>query len=164
MPLQRRIQRASSIVAALCLVAACGGATSVTPGASGPGASSTATPPAATADSPRSTMDLHRSPDPSAPVDALVLPAGLLAAIVADAASRTGVTEAAVVLTRAERVTWSDGSLGCPLPGHAYTQALVSGSWVVVRAGDASLDYRATDHGSFVLCEQPGPLGSATGG
>lgn len=164
MTYRRLIHHASLVVATLCLVAACAAGASVPPGASGPAASSSATPPAPTDDSPRSTMDLHRSPDPSSPVDPSVLPAGLLAAIVADAATRANVAESAVVLIRAERVTWPDGALGCPLPGHAYTQALVPGSWVVVRAGDATFDYRAPDRGAFVLCAQPGPLGSASGG
>ena len=33
----------------------------------------------------------------------------------------------AVVLTRAEQVTWPDGSLGCPEPGRSYSQALIAG-------------------------------------
>ena len=39
-----------------------------------------------------------------------------------------------VAIERAESVVWNDGSLGCPEPGMAYTQALVKGYWVVVEA------------------------------
>ncbi len=157
------ILRASLIVGLLGALAACGTGAAGAPGATRPG-DSAASPSAAASDSPRSTLDLHRSPDPSTSADASVLPAGLLAAIVTDAASRADIPESAVVLTRAERVTWPNGALGCPLPGNAYTEALVPGSWVVVTAGDLTLDYRASDRGGFALCERPGPLGSPSGG
>ncbi len=61
-------------------------------------------------------------------------------------------TEAALTLVRAQAVTWSDGSLGCPEPGMSYTQALVEGYWIVLDAGDQTLDYRASASGAFKLC------------
>ena len=66
-------------------------------------------------------------------------------AALADAARRTGVPAAALKLLRAERVTWSDGSLGCPAPGMMYTQALVPGFRIRIDAGGHLLDY----HGSM---------------
>jgi hypothetical protein len=87
------------------------------------------------------------------------VPTDILAAILGDAAEQTGVPEADIEVVRAEAVTWSDGSLGCPEPGMLYTQALVDGFQVVVNAGDEELDYRVGQGGSFRLCETGGPGG-----
>jgi hypothetical protein len=71
--------------------------------------------------------------------------------ILDDAATRSGVPRGQLEVKRAEAVTWPDGSLGCPEPGVLYTQALVDGFWVEVRAGDAVLDYRGSGR-DFKLC------------
>lgn len=90
-------------------------------------------------------------PPTTPPVVTGAVPAELLAAIMADAESRAA-TSAALTVVRAESVTWSDGSLGCPEPGMMYTQALVDGYWVVLDSGGQQMDYRATANGSFKLC------------
>lgn len=91
---------------------------------------------------------------PSEPPPAVMgeVPADLLEAIMADAESRM-TTKGALTVVRAEFVTWSDGSLGCPEPGVMYTQALVDGYWVVLDAGGSHMDYRVTSKGTFKLCE-----------
>jgi len=91
---------------------------------------------------------------PSEPPPAVTgeVPADLMEAIMADAESRM-TTKGALTVVRAESVTWSDGSLGCPEPGVMYTQALVDGYWVVLDAGGSQMDYRASSRGSFKLCE-----------
>ncbi|MDF1597587.1 MAG: hypothetical protein P1T08_16025 [Acidimicrobiia bacterium] len=91
---------------------------------------------------------------PSDPPPAVTgeVPMDLLEAIMADAESRM-TTKGALTVVRAESVTWSDGSLGCPEPGVMYTQALVDGYWVVLDAGGSQMDYRASSRGSFKLCE-----------
>lgn len=91
---------------------------------------------------------------PALPPDQLLRP------LLDDAAQRTGREAESLVVSRALRVTWSDGSLGCPQPGMHYTQALVPGWHVHITAGDEVLDYRLTDRGSFLLC----PAGVAGGG
>lgn len=73
-------------------------------------------------------------------------------AALADAARRTGLPAAQIMLLSAERVIWSDGSLGCPQPGMMYTQALVPGLRIRIRAGTESLDYHASERGALVLC------------
>ena len=83
-------------------------------------------------------------------------PADLLADIKADLAERLGIEPEAVELVRAEAVTWSDGSLGCPEPGMFYTQALVEGYHVILRAGGEEYDYRAAEQGYFKLCTPGG--------
>jgi hypothetical protein len=81
----------------------------------------------------------------------------IVAAILADAAERTGVPEEAIEVVQAEAVTWSDGSMDCPEPGMLYTQALVDGFHVIVDADGEELDYRSARGGSFLLCENGRP-------
>jgi hypothetical protein len=73
-------------------------------------------------------------------------------AALADAAKRTGLNRVDLKVLSAEDVTWSDGSLGCPEPGMMYTQALVPGYRVQIRAGGQELDYHASRMGLPVLC------------
>jgi hypothetical protein len=69
-----------------------------------------------------------------------------------DAARRTGLAPEAIELVSAERVTWPDGSLGCPKPGMAYPQALVPGYRIRLHGAGGMLDYHAGMRGSLVLC------------
>lgn len=96
------------------------------------------------------------APAPAAPESAMPAP-DKLERIRKDAATRAGLDPSAVRVTSSERVTWNDGSLGCPAPGQFYTQMLVSGYRVLVAAGDRTFDYRLADSGSFRLC----PTGAA---
>lgn len=41
---------------------------------------------------------------------------------------------------REEHVTWNDGSLGCPVPGKYYTQALVEGWCIWLQYEDLILE------------------------
>ena len=69
-----------------------------------------------------------------------------------DAARRTKIDRTKLKVLGAESVTWSDGSLGCPEPGKAYTQALVPGYRIRIQAGAEVLDYHAGRRGVPVLC------------
>ena len=53
----------------------------------------------------------------------------------------------------AQAVTWNDGSLGCPEPGQAYTQALVDGYQVVLEVDGDRYDYRVGNGASVKLCD-----------
>ncbi len=75
------------------------------------------------------------------------VPPDLLTAALEDAAKRTGAKAAAIEVTVAEAVTWPDGSIGCPQPGMMYTQALVPGYRIVLRAGEHTLNYHASSRG-----------------
>lgn len=68
------------------------------------------------------------------------------------AAAAAGATISDVTVVRAERVTWNDGSLGCPEPGQMYTQALVPGFWLVLAVGDQQFDFRASEAGELKIC------------
>jgi hypothetical protein len=73
-------------------------------------------------------------------------------AALVDAAKRTGLGRNLLEVVTAEAVTWSDGSIGCPMPGMTYTQALVPGFRVRIRAGGRELDYHAGRTGPPTLC------------
>ena len=73
-------------------------------------------------------------------------------AALADASRRTGLSRTALELVSAQAVTWPDGSLGCPQPGMSYTQALVPGYRIHVRAATQEFDYHAGTRGAPVLC------------
>ena len=75
----------------------------------------------------------------------------IVAAAKQDAVAR-GVAAQAITVQSAQRVTWPDGSLGCPEPGMQYTQALVPGWRVILRAGEAIYDYHAASNGHLTLC------------
>lgn len=100
-----------------------------------------------------STRPPFRSADPT-PLGPTGTPATVpdarWSAIVRDLASR-GV-RADPELISAEDVVFSDGSLGCPSPGVSYTQALVDGMRVIVRADGAQYDYRFGGTDAPKLC------------
>jgi hypothetical protein len=84
------------------------------------------------------------------------VPDDLVANILADAGDRTGAAESDFTVIRAEPALWNDGSLGCPVPGQSYTQALINGYWVVLENGGIQYDYRVSSSGYFRLCEGGG--------
>jgi len=86
------------------------------------------------------------------PVNTATMPRAVRRAVVADAAKRFNVAESAVVLVRAEQLTWSDGSLGCPEPGVAYTQVLVAGFRVDATTSAGTLTYHTDSRGRVVSC------------
>jgi hypothetical protein len=98
-------------------------------------------------------------PIPSQEVTPVVgeVPSQLMDQILADLEKRLGLNRQAIQVVRAEAVVWNDGSLGCPVPGLFYTQALVNGYWVVLRVDSKDYDYRASQSGFFTLCERSIP-------
>lgn len=98
------------------------------------------------------------APAPPEPAD---YPASLhpadqrVGAAIADLASRLGVERGVIELLDARRVTWRDGSVGCPEPGIAYSHALVPGSLVVLRIEDSSFRYHAAGDALPFYCPSP---------
>ena len=82
------------------------------------------------------------------------VPQGILDPILKEAAKLAKVGRDQLVIERAESVVWNDGSLGCPEPGMGYTQALVNGYWVVIKAANRTFDFRVGRGGSFRLCPE----------
>jgi hypothetical protein len=94
---------------------------------------------------------------PGTPVAVASLPRSVRRAVVADAARRFEVAQSEVVLSSAEQVTWSDGSLGCPQPGMSYTQTLVPGYRLVATTPAGRFLYHTDTRGQAVTCAQPPP-------
>ena len=91
-------------------------------------------------------------------VPTTLIPIDMRRAVVADAARRFKVAESAVVLTRAEQVTWPNAALGCPEPDTVYAQALVPGFRVVARTAAGELLYHTDTVGQIRSCGiQEGP-------
>jgi hypothetical protein len=80
------------------------------------------------------------------------IPNQILEPILKEAAALANVFREQLVIVRAERALWNDGSLGCAQPGCMYTQALVNGYWIIIKAGGQTYDFRADHRGSFILC------------
>ena len=82
------------------------------------------------------------------------VPEASLGPILKEAAKLANVPPQELVIVRAEAVVWNDGSLGCPEPGMEYTQALINGYWVVIKAAGQTYDFRVDRGGSFRLCPE----------
>lgn len=116
------------------LVAACSGSTQP------PDAEETAVDP-----SPSSSPSSR--PSSGAPADAV--------RAAEDLAATLGVAADDVEVVATEEVTWRDGSRGCAKPGEMYTQALVDGLRITLRAGGQTYEYHSGGSQPPALCEQP---------
>ncbi len=72
-----------------------------------------------------------------------------------DLAKRLSVPAGQIDLLELSQVTWPDGSLGCPKPGMMYTQALVDGVLIRLRAGGAIYEYHSGGSRAAFYCEKP---------
>jgi hypothetical protein len=106
------------------------------------------------------------APTDAAPADLPMgeTPAEFFETVLADALSRSGAERSAVQVVKSEQVEWSDGSLGCPQPDTMYTMAIVNGYQVILDIAGQQYDYRLSDSGAFVLCENALPAGGAPAG
>ena len=121
--------------------------------ADGPRADVGGTRPAGVAPPTRIPDVITDAPAPTGqPVNIASLPRETRRAVVADAARRFEVDASAVVLARAEQVTWPDGSLGCPEPGQFYTQMLVTGYRLTARTSAGELVYHTDSRGNVKSC------------
>ncbi|MGI9648169.1 MAG: hypothetical protein ACR2OI_06585 [Acidimicrobiia bacterium] len=102
---------------------------------------------------PPAPRDLPTQPSPPAPSDPLSR--SFIDEAVADLSHRFGIDPSVIEVLDARPVTWRDGSVGCPEVGLAYSQALVPGSLVVLRIGNASYSYHAADGASLFYCPTP---------
>ena len=80
------------------------------------------------------------------------IPKQILEPILKHAATLADVPREQLEIVRAEAAIWNDGSLGCAQPGNMYTQALVNGYWILIKARGQTYDFRADSRGSFILC------------
>lgn len=81
------------------------------------------------------------------------IPETVWAALLADLGQRLNEPMPDPAIVTAKAMTFNDGSLGCPQPGQAYTQALVDGYQIVVEVDGERYDYRSPGGDSVRLCE-----------
>jgi hypothetical protein len=72
-----------------------------------------------------------------------------------DLAASLGVDAGEVEVVSVEEVTWRDGSRGCAQPGMAYTQALIDGSRITLRAGGRTYEYHSGGSQPPARCDKP---------
>jgi hypothetical protein len=80
---------------------------------------------------------------------------GAADAAVADLAAHLGIEPEAVQVVAVEEVTWRDGSLGCAERGMVYTQALVDGARITLRAEGVEHEYHQGASGTPIRCADP---------
>ena len=80
-----------------------------------------------------------------------------------DLAERLGISIDAVSVSGATPVTWRSGALGCPKPGMSYTQALVPGIWLLLKAHNVVYRYHAVPGGLPFYCPDKFAQPPATG-
>ena len=82
---------------------------------------------------------------------AIDLPISVIDPVVAEIARMAGVGVEQVTIVSAVSVTFPDSSLGCPLPGMAYSQIVTDGYKILATAAGTTYDYRGTG-ASFRRC------------
>lgn len=72
-----------------------------------------------------------------------------------DLAKQLGIDTADIDLVEYQAVTWRDGSLGCPRPGMAYTQALVEGYRIQLQVESTQYNYHGAAGRDPFYCQSP---------
>jgi hypothetical protein len=70
-----------------------------------------------------------------------------------DLANRLSVSTDQIDLVEVRSVTWPDGSLGCPQPGTMYTQMVVDGLLIRLRARGNIYEYHSGGPREPFLCQ-----------
>jgi hypothetical protein len=87
------------------------------------------------------TIDRPSTPEP-VPSTTTSSSSSNLEIAMADLRTRIG-ADVDIEVISTEEVTWTDGGLGCPEPGMSYTQALVDGERIVLRANGVDYEYHS---------------------
>lgn len=95
------------------------------------------------------------SPSSTPPSASPSTPTGAVGQAVDDLATTLGVDAGEVEVVSVEEVTWRDGSRGCAEPGMSYTQALVDGSRITLRAGERPYEYHSGGSQPPARCDNP---------
>jgi hypothetical protein len=70
-------------------------------------------------------------------------------------AADEGVDRGQIEVVLAQRVTWPDGSIGCPEPGMMYTQALVEGYRILLAVHGEEVAYHGQGNQPPFRCDDP---------
>ena len=68
-----------------------------------------------------------------------------------DLARRKGISGEKIFLRQVETVTWTDASLGCPVPNRMYAQVLIPGYRLVLSDGITDFEYHTDNFGRVVF-------------
>jgi hypothetical protein len=79
----------------------------------------------------------------------------LVQGAVDDLAAREDADAGDIQAGQLEQVTWPDGSLGCPIPGQAYTQALIDGTRLVLTLDGTDYAYHGQGEEPLEYCAEP---------
>lgn len=168
--LHHRLRSALAVTALTAVAVACGGDEAADPPADT--TETTTTPDETVPDDtapddtpPEETVPDETAPDQTAPDDTLA-PSGpdtdgwpvdsaLIDAALDDLLATVEVDREAVEVVSAERVTWRNGSLGCPEPGRDYTQALVDGYRIELTADGETYWYHGGGDDMPFRCDDP---------
>lgn len=146
--------RRCAILAAVCVAVVLGGCAG-TPSSSSPSSTPSRTQQPDLEDTMTPSGEPSSGPGSSSSRPQREVAHNTISAAVADLSGRLGVDHQRIDVVSAERVTWRDGSLGCPQPGMFYTQALVEGSRVILESGGRRYDYHSGGGRDPFLCEDP---------
>ena len=145
------IRRSLLLLVVVPVLAACAaGASSASPSATATAAPSSGRP------SFEMSPPFETVPPTASPVTGEV-PEAMMAQARADLAKLTGLDPSTFTTVRAEQVVWSDGSLGCPVPGVMYIQVVTPGYWIQLEAGGKTYDYRSSNAGPVRRCDLATP-------
>ncbi len=70
-----------------------------------------------------------------------------------DATQRFGVSEQDLTVAEVTDTNFGDGSLGCPEPGKFYTQAIINGWVIKLKAGDKIYEYHTNKTNTVIFCQ-----------
>jgi hypothetical protein len=71
---------------------------------------------------------------------------------VAQLAADSGIPESQIEVIAYEQTEWSDSSLGCPEPGHAYLTVITPGYRVILRAAGQQYEYHTNEKNMAIRC------------
>jgi hypothetical protein len=74
-----------------------------------------------------------------------------------DLAQRLSIPILQIKLVDAQKVVWSDSSLGCPKEGMAYAQVLTSGYLILLEYANKPYEYHAGKGSEVFYCTDPVP-------
>lgn len=94
------------------------------------------------------------APGPAQPENPLAAQAQSAANLLA---ARLSIDPARITVAAAEHVTWPNGAAGCPRQGMSYTQALIDGYRIVLRADGVEHHYHGVKNSEPFYCARPGP-------
>lgn len=79
-----------------------------------------------------------------------------------DLAAHLGVEAGQIAVVEGGLVDWNDGSLGCPEPGMAYTQAIVPGYRLVLEHDGERYHYHGARDQAPFRCDDPASEGMSS--